>query len=149
MNRTGMTAVILVLLCGTTQVGAEVYQWRDAEGKVHFADKKPASVDAEDISGSLERTNVEQSGEQRERLNRLFAKETPEELRLDEERQRQKGAAQEKRRRQCVEAKKRLEILRGRVIFSDDKGGFVSVPESERKRRAKEAARWVSQLCSG
>lgn len=30
--------------------GAEVYQWRDAEGRVHFGDRKPADVSAATVA---------------------------------------------------------------------------------------------------
>jgi len=147
MNKTRMVAVVLLLLGSTTQLNAEVYQWRDAEGKVHFSDKKPASTDAEDISDSLEHTNVEQSGDQRKRLNRLFVKETPEERQLKEAQARDSQTAQAQQENLCREARQRLKILRGRVVFPDGKGGYVSIPETERERRAGEMQRQVTRLC--
>jgi len=147
MNRAGMIAGVLLLLGSTAQVNAEVYQWRDAEGKVHFSDKKPASTDVEDISGSLEHTNVEQSGEQRKRLNRLFVKETAEERQLKEAQARNGQTAQAQQEKLCREAQHRLKILRGRVVFPDGKGGYVSTSEAERERRAGEMQQQVTRLC--
>lgn len=143
-----MVVSVLMVLCGATQVCAEVYQWRDADGKLHFSDKKPASAEAEEISESLERTNTEQSGEQRDRLNRLFAKETPEERKLNDQLERQKQAAGDKHKRQCEKAREYLSVIRGRVNFTNSKGEVISVSEAERKRKAKEFENFVSRHCS-
>jgi len=148
MNWSGMTAIVLVMFCGAAPVCAEVYQWRDSDGKLHFSDKKPVSTEAEDISENLERTNIERSGEQRDRLNRLFAKETLEERRLNDESERQKQVARDKKKLQCDKAREYLSAIRGRVNFKDSKGNHVPVSESERKRKAKVFESLVSQHCS-
>lgn len=49
-----LAAVLFLTLAGTA--GAEVYKWRDDDGKLHFSDEPPSSGQAEDLS---ERYNAE------------------------------------------------------------------------------------------
>lgn len=139
-----------ILLVGwlTLPVQAEVYQWRDAEGKVHFTDKKPKKATrSKDITHTLERTNVDESAEQRAALKKVFVKETVEERQLKEQKARQATAAQQRQSNWCERMKKNLEVIRGKVIFPDGKGGYESVPEAERLRRETEARKQVDKYC--
>jgi hypothetical protein len=129
-------------------VHAEVYQWRDAEGKVHFTDKKPRkAASSKDITHTLERTNVDESGEQRAALKKVFVKETAEERQLKEQKARQAKATQQRQSKWCERTKKNLEVIQGKVIFPDGKGGYESVSEEERQRRETETRKQVNKYC--
>lgn len=39
----------LLLAAGTSQAGADIYQWKDASGKTHFSDRKPENRAAEQV----------------------------------------------------------------------------------------------------
>lgn len=41
--------LLLLLFLSTSAVSAEIYRWVDAEGKVHYSDREPASADAERV----------------------------------------------------------------------------------------------------
>ncbi|KJS09736.1 MAG: glutaredoxin family protein [Gammaproteobacteria bacterium BRH_c0] len=48
---TGRTVTLAIFLLAATSLSqAQVYKWTDAEGKVHFSDKKPESVVAEELT---------------------------------------------------------------------------------------------------
>jgi len=49
MNYLIKTLISLALITLSLHVYAEVYQWTDDKGKVHFSDKKPATVQAEEL----------------------------------------------------------------------------------------------------
>ena len=58
----------LLLLLFSLGAGAEVYRWVDANGKVHFSDRKPSGQsdkdnkpDIEEISDKIDQTNLESS----------------------------------------------------------------------------------------
>ena len=139
-----------ILLLGwlTLPVQAEIYQWRDAEGKVHFTDKKPKKATrSKDITHTLERTNVDESGEQRAALKKVFVKETVEERQLKEQKTRQAAATQQRQNQWCERAKRELEKIQGRVIFPDGKGGYESVSEAERQRRETEVRKQLDKHC--
>lgn len=42
--------LVVVCLCATTVVQAEIYQWRDADGGTHFGDNPPPNVRAERLT---------------------------------------------------------------------------------------------------
>lgn len=41
---------LILCLISTTQLDAEVYKWRDSEGKLHFSDSPPANAKAQKLS---------------------------------------------------------------------------------------------------
>ncbi|MDQ8022478.1 MAG: DUF4124 domain-containing protein [Moraxellaceae bacterium] len=49
MLRTGLTAIALTLFAGAA--GAQIYTWKDANGRVHYSDSPPASANAQPVRG--------------------------------------------------------------------------------------------------
>lgn len=71
MKRTRLARTVALILCASVgPVGAGIYQWTDADGKVHFGDAKPSSVPAREVEvQSLPR--VEDRGAANARLEAL------------------------------------------------------------------------------
>lgn len=134
--------VFLLTLSGTAL--AEVYRWTDSNGKVHFSDKKPAEVKAEDISEKVKQQNIDTSTAERQKLETIFRKEN-EADRAYKMQQDQKPIADIQK---CQEAREYLKIVEGRVRFFDEDGRAVKVTEAERIKRAQEARDYVEENCS-
>lgn len=49
MSRNSLTAFALVLFAGAAS--AQIYTWKDASGRVHYADSPPAGVNAQPVRG--------------------------------------------------------------------------------------------------
>ncbi len=146
-SRSALTMVFLSLWIGSLGVSAEVYQWRDENGKVHFSDKKPKQQKVNDISESVESVNVDESRQERDKLGRLFKPETAE-----EKAHKQRKAAQEhnnkiRREQRCAKAKKGLEILRGPVYFTREDGSSYDISTEEQARRVAKLERAIQKNC--
>jgi uncharacterized membrane protein YhiD involved in acid resistance len=128
-------------------VNAEVYQWRDANGKLHFSDKKPKQQDSEDISASVKAVNIDDSGEERAKLEQLFKPETAEEKALKQQKNAEKRQQQAQMKRRCEKAKKTLEILKGPVYFTRQDGSSYDVSVDEQARQVAKLEKKIRQNC--
>lgn len=129
-------------------VSGEVYQWRDADGKVHFSDRKPVAAEAQDISEAVKQNNVDDSSGERKKLQQLFAPETAVERQAREQKQQQTAQQQQERQKRCDTARKQLSILRGPVYFTRDDGSEYEISEAERERLAQDYAAQIKKYCS-
>jgi len=121
---------------------AEVYRWTDANGKVHFGDKKP-KVAAENITEQVKTTNVDTSTSEHQKLETLFRKEND----ADRAYQQQLAKPDPQLDQRCIEAKNYLNTINGRVQFLDDQGKPVHVTEAERKERAAKMQNIIKENC--
>lgn len=121
--------IVLLLPLG---VSAEVYQWRDAAGKLHFADKKPAHNRYQDISQSVTRVNIDSSHVLRQGMSDIFTPMGSVEKQWQKEQQRQLVAQVQQ---ECSEQRKVLSLLQGPVRISDAKGDVLKVTERQRQER--------------
>tara|TARA_B100000446_G_scaffold52004_4_gene48138 strand:- start:32404 stop:32892 length:489 start_codon:yes stop_codon:yes gene_type:complete len=125
----------------------EVYQWRDENGKLHFSDKKPKSIEVNDISESVTNVNVDESGEERAKMERLFKPETPEERALRAQKAAQQAQRKAKNARQCEEARNTLEILRGPVYFTREDGTSYDISKAEQAKKVAKLERQIKRNC--
>ena len=135
--------LLSLLLVTSVSAQAEVYRWTDANGKVHFGDKK-AGVSAENITEKVSKTNVDTSTAEHQKLESVFRKEND----ADREYKQQQAQPDPQRLRQCAEAKNYLNTINGRVYFVDKDGKEVKVTEEERKQRVKDMQQQINEHCS-
>lgn len=121
---------------------AEVYRWTDANGKVHFGDKKKGAS-AENITEKVSKTNVDTSTAEHQKLESVFRKEND----ADREYKKQQAQPDPNQVRYCAEARDYLKVISGRVQFIDREGNPVKVTEEERKQRVKAMQQEISERC--
>lgn len=137
--------ILSLTLLLSLNVYAEVYRWTDANGKVHFGDKKSGAT-AENITDKVKNTNVDTSTGEHQKLETLFRKENDADREYQQQQQKQAQPNPELLRR-CAEAKDYLSKISGRVQFLDDKGKAVNVTEVERKQRAEAMQKLIQEKC--
>ncbi|GAB3113045.1 DUF4124 domain-containing protein [Aestuariicella hydrocarbonica] len=138
---------VAVLPCLPALASAEVYQWRDANGQLHFSDKKPSVAGVQAMTHRVNATNVDDSGREREKLGRLFKPETAAEKthRLQaQERQARQGL---ERQQQCDSAREYLAVLQGRVYFVREDGSRYDISEAERAQQVVKMESIINQNC--
>jgi hypothetical protein len=139
-----MKKLLLNLLLITSACAqAEVYRWTDANGKVHFGDKK-AGASAENITEKVNKINVDTSTAEHQKLESIFRKEND----ADREYKQQQARPDPERLRQCAQAKNYLNTISGRVYFVDKDGKEVKVTEEQRKQRVKDMQQQINEHCS-
>lgn len=142
-----LAAIGLAVSLGVTVANAEVYQWRDENGKLHFSDKKPAQQQAEDISHTVEKVNVDESSAERAKLKQLFKPETAEEKAMKQQKAAQEARRKAQRKKQCAQARRDLEVLRGPVYFVREDGSTYDVSKQEQARRVAKLEGEIRKHC--
>ena len=127
---------------------SEVYRWVDEQGKVHFGDKAHANKQAEDISARLKQQNSDESAQRTKQTlqqidHRQQAKQTE-----AQQKQAQSNQKNEQRQRSCRDAKRRLRILQGPVVFYDENNQQIKVSEKQREQRAEALSQQIKHNCA-
>ncbi|MBR9912212.1 MAG: DUF4124 domain-containing protein [Gammaproteobacteria bacterium] len=126
---------------------AEVYQWRDEQGRVHFSDRKPPDRKTKVEAREVEVSNIDESSAEREKLGKLFQPATAAEQKLQRQQAQQRQRDQLERAQQCTEARQQLLILQGPVYFTREDGSTYTISEAEREQKAAAAAAWIASHC--
>ncbi|MFT6122288.1 MAG: hypothetical protein ACJASG_000811 [Oleiphilaceae bacterium] len=139
--------IMACLLIYCSNALSEVYRWTDANGQVHFGDRAPAGEHSDNISRRLDNINISTDLSSPE----LMLKQAEQkEARQNEKRQ--KLIALKKKlpsiSEVCINARRYLSTIEGRVVFTDENGNEVKVTEQERKNEALTLKKMISQKCS-
>lgn len=138
------------LLAATTGIAlAEIYKWTDADGNVHFSEKKPAAVDAETVDIHY----TEPSPDAREQLQKTIEqdeKAREQRLKTEEEHDREARNIATKQKN-CEKARAHLAELQRvvRLFHTDDAGNRVRVGEEERQADIEKMQQAIKANCSG
>nr|WP_237457506.1 DUF4124 domain-containing protein [Pseudomaricurvus sp. HS19] len=143
-----MAGVLIAALGGVSPaLQAEIYQWRDAQGKLHFSDKKPERESAEEISGQLAPLNLDESAAEQSRLGQVFRGETPEERQWRQRQESEARAAEQEQAQRCDEMRRYLQAISGPVYFEREDGSTYDVSVQEQQRRMRAAAAQIADEC--
>lgn len=142
--------LLIASLCIPATAGAEMYTWKDAEGRTHFGDKPPPEVreQAEEIEAKAYKPGSdEKTREVYQRTNRMF--DAKDKIQRDAQQQQDENAArnEEARKAGCREARDRARQLNGPVLFVDDEGNPVKTTDADRKLRLQETQDWIAKNC--
>lgn len=144
----GKQLIVLIWILFLSSGGqAQVYRWVDESGKVHFSDKKPKSGVAEDISATVKQNNIDASGAESRKLQKVFAEETVAEKQLREREESRREARRQQLRKICAQARERLHILKGRIYMTDAQGRPYDISEKERQQRERELEAQIREHC--
>ena len=143
--------ILLILACVWATASAEVFTWRDADGKVHFSDTPPPGVDAKKIrtgtqpgatpaSGAAGRSLAEQDMEFRKR-------QTEGEKSRAKAEQEKKDAEDSKRN--CIDARKQLAALESgqRMSRFNEAGEAIPLDDEMRAQEIEKARGSVQSWC--
>lgn len=139
------TAALFLALIAAAALGAEVYTWRDASGKVHYSDTPPAGVDAKKMRGGVpadaatpaasRRSFADQEVEFRKRRSDAEAAQAKAEKEKTEAEESKRNCEQAKIQLQGLETGRRMFKLnaQGETVVMDDE---TQAQEIERTRKA-------------
>ncbi|WJW75662.1 DUF4124 domain-containing protein [Thiohalobacter sp. IOR34] len=140
---------LLVLLFSAGLAAAEVYRWTDAEGRVHFGDRPPASgAEVVPLRSAPSAAGAPDEAERRARQQRLLQAYGEERLKKKEAARRQAADAAARRRR-CLDVRDRLRrYQRGVPLYRlDDAGRRVYLEEAQRAALIGRLQRAERELC--
>jgi hypothetical protein len=133
--------IFFTLSCISTQ--AEVYRWVDAQGKLHFSDKKPRGP-ADDITKEVMKNNVDESSEEQRKVSKILRKEN------DADRDYAGREFAEKMNQQiqrCNKLREEYQFLYKRIQFLSPEGKIIDVSEKERSDAAANLATQIRNEC--
>lgn len=125
---------------------AEIYQWTDEHGQLHFGDRPPQDRQSSNISETLQSINISNEFSSPEMLLKHEQLKTEERQKAFDAHQ-QSIDQQRSLSKACRDAKIMLKKLTGRVVFVDEQGRDLGVSEKERQKRAQEMKDAVKIHC--
>ncbi|QDF96774.1 hypothetical protein CJ010_09655 [Azoarcus sp. DD4] len=174
IRRATLTIAALSLLTALP-VGAEIYSWRDKDGKIHYSDQAPPSGDVKVLRGGVQRPSSRNAApaegategaaqEQGQTQAKPAATETKPKTAADQEqafRQRRAEAAEAQakadkenknsaeRERNCQEARNQLAALQSgqRMARFGEGGERVVMDDAMRSEETARTQRLVDDLC--
>ncbi len=142
-------ALILALAAASAVATGEVYKWLDADAKVHYGDRPPATgVDSRSLSlppaPAVEADQAQRSLKQRRLLEAFEAERNQRHQAAAEA-----AAAKRERARDCENARRELTRFdRANIVYSNDPGGArIYMSDEERRDAAANARAWIGKHC--
>lgn len=129
--------------------GAEIYQWKDANGRTVMSDKPPVSTQRElrkvDADTPAPASSASSSSADRELAFRKRRQEAQEKAEKD---QRAQADASENKAN-CERARSQLQVLESgeRVAFRDSQGERYFLDDAQREQEIARARQAVQSLC--
>lgn len=137
--------LVSVLLTAGLPATAQIYKWTDANGKVHYSDRKPADDHSEDVSERLGPVNVTDSEPTQEPGEQL--PETEAERIQKQNEQREQARVHAARMKQCAKARDRLRKLSGPVYFEREDGSTFTITEEQRAEQEQQLRQAIERYC--
>lgn len=153
MRRTCLLVLAAIL---AAPAAAQIYQWRDADGRVHYSDVPPAQGDAKTVrpaarpgagpaadtapEGPKPKTLAEKELEFRQRRAAAAEAET---------KAAQEQAQAAERQRACEQARSQLAALRSgqRLVRFNSKGEREFVDEASRAAEVEQTQKYIDSTC--
>lgn len=142
MNRIILTTTLL--LCITTSINAEVYQWTDKNGKVHFSDKPSNKTDSNKTKlnqGNHLNFNQPKSSEWLQTYNQQRA--------LKEKKDAEQKTINKKRKAVCDYWQSRLNIYQqvGRIVTMSAKGERSYLSDKDISQQRSKLKKDIAKHC--
>jgi|GEM_PF-4147519 uncharacterized cupin superfamily protein len=138
--------ILLLWLCTAGATQAEVYRWVDANGQVHYSDRK-LREDAEDVTKQTRVQNIDTSQEERRKLQQIFRPPN----KADQEFESRNVDAQKpdpELEQYCEELNEYSDVLSGRVQIVNDRGKEVTYTDKQRKEDLKKVEALLAEYCN-
>ncbi len=146
-------AVTLLMVMLAWPAGAEIYKWKDAQGKVHYGDQPPSNTTPGQFTPRKAK-EAEQQGEMaRRKAADLVIRQRMEQAKAQEEEQRQLAEREAAARvaENCQRVRNNLEMLQRpnmRLTVLDARGQEQLMDESLRRAETERALRDLAEHCS-
>ncbi len=151
-----MKIIVLILtLLLSNQLVAEpkIYKWTDANGNVHYTEKKPSNTEVKEIkmrTGKSKPKNTSTASQENESLDSIEIKSNDQQSFDEYNRKEKERAAKFQQAANCKVAKKNLATLQATVrVRKKDPitGEYVRMDDAQRIQSIKAAKKLISGVC--
>lgn len=134
-----------ICICLPVPSSAQIYKWIDSNGKVQYGDRPPSDNRSAEQPAIKPRQPIAQpvSSSDWEEKDREFRK-----RRIERQMQAEKEDASVSSQRLCLNARYKLEMLDGKVVYRvNDLGERVYMEDAERNAIEKKAQQDIAAYC--
>lgn len=128
---------LIVFMVFNVSVHAEIYKWVDADGKVHYSDKKLTKFNATQLKSApkVSQDDISLAREKTNRINKQFDDIKKTKLR-EEERQKVNDAKLADKKKKCLDVMDKLDHIKHtpRLYYKDESGQKIYYDENLRKQ---------------
>jgi len=146
MARPIIASALALLTIFSSNIDAQsIYKWQDENGKWQFSDMPPANSDT-----PVEKSNpnpVNTTTNTNRALKKVFPSQSAAETRYENQQANTKAQRSAAITQWCNQARKRLSIIEGKVVFLDEQGRALQVTEEEREARALALRKKIRKNC--
>ena len=147
-----MTRILIIfLLFWSTSAFSAIYKWIDADGKVHYSDKKISRAPASELKPASQ-ANQEDIAQAQEKTNRLKQQlDHAKEVKVQEEqKQKEDEVKLAEKKRKCLNVMDGLEHLKStpRLYYKDEKGEKVYYDDKLKKEVNERYRQAYDENCS-
>lgn len=132
---------------------ADVYKWVDADGKIHFGDKKPQTNKVETLNlpttgESANRTAEPANSDDYQIRQRKLLNAITEDRILKQKKAQEKAIQQAKYIQNCTKAREYYNYISSGTLYSiDAKGERVYLSDNQREQEMKNVQNYIKQNC--
>lgn len=151
MTKLMLTKLVLILLifCNNVAVSG-VYKWTDADGKVHYSDKKMAQTNANELKLAPKATDEEVANSQQKLndLNQQLEKSKKENAQK-QEKEKTEAINLAKQKKKCLDASNEVEHIKysRAVYYKDADNNKVYIDEQKRQEVASRYQKYYNENC--
>jgi hypothetical protein len=143
--------LIIFLLFWSTSAISAIYKWVDADGKVHYSDKKVSQAPATELKPAP-KANQEDIAQAQEKTNRLKQQlDNAKEVKLQkEQKQKEDEVKMAEKKKKCLNVMDDLENLKSTpgIYYKDEKGERVFYDDKLRKEVNERYRQAYDENCS-
>ncbi len=142
-------ALLLAALFLAPSAGAQIYQWKDENGKTVISDKPPVGYVRQ--QKTIDSDTQAQSGQKQKSLadrEMEFRKRQKESQESGDKARKEEASASEKREN-CDNARRQLQALESgeRIALRDDKGERYYMEDAQREQETAKARNFIESSC--
>ena len=141
---------LVVALFLALPAGAQIYQWKDANGKTVMSDKPPVGQVRQ--QKTIESETQTQGGQKQKTLadRDLEFRKRQKESQESSEKARKEEASSAEKMENCANARRQLQVLESgeRIALRDDKGERYFMDDAQREQDIAKARRFVDSSCN-
>ena len=141
--------LLVIALCLASSAGAEIYQWKDQNGKTVISDKPPmGQTPAQKISDTGAGDSASSKQPSLAESDMEFRKRQKEAQERAEKEKKETTAAADKKEN-CQNAREQLRLLESgeRIALRDDKGERYYLDDAQRAQETDKAKRFIESQC--
>ena len=142
-------AFAVVALLAATAVNAQVYEWKDAQGKTHYADQPPVGTTPVQKIAAPESSTTNSPAQKTMADRELEFRKRQKDAQENADKTSKEKTADADRKESCDNARRTLELLSSgeRIALRDGQGERYYLDDAQRQQEAAKTRQFIQANC--